>query len=138
MHYYTVLVYNSNYKFSTLDALFRHTEAVQFQTFLMAYTFLNYNRKVNHISHNYIENDKSLFSGYNFSLFCINAGSKQYSILSFMKTKLVMESLFPDPIPYEISNNSYLSNLALNIIYQIELKNRKIYQYCYFLLLHSI
>jgi hypothetical protein len=119
------LVYNSKYKFSSLDALYRHTESIQFHTFLLAYTFTKYNKKVNPITYNYIENDKSFFSQYNFSLFCINTGTKQYSSLSFMKSKLVMEMLFPDPTPYEINNNSYISNLAFNIIYQIELQNLK-------------
>ena len=119
------LVYNSNYKYSTLEALYRHTESIQFHSFLLAYTFIKYNKKVNPISYNYIENDKSLFSQYNFSLFCINTGARQYSPLSFMKSKLVMEMLFPEPTPYEINNNSYISNLAFNTIYQIELQNIK-------------
>ena len=38
----------------------------------------------------------------NYSLFCINTGSFNYSNATFMVSKIVMQSLFPIPTPYEI------------------------------------
>ena len=119
--YYLVL--NSKYKFSTLDSLFRHKETLEFATFLIAYTFNKYNKKVNPIDNKYIDNNSSIISDYNYSLFCINTGSGYYPTLSFMKSKLVMEYLFPEISPYEIKNNTYVVNLAFDIIYQLEMQN---------------
>ena len=119
--YYLVL--DSKYKYSTLDSLYRHTEALQFVTFLMAYTFKKYNKKVNPISHTYIDNNVTIISNFNYSLFCINTGNDYYTPLSFMKSKLTMEHLFPEISPYEIKNDTYVINLAFDIIYQIEKQN---------------
>ena len=114
------IVYNSEFKYSTLDALFRHDENVQFQTFLLAYTFSKYNKKVSSIEYAYIDNNDSLHADYSCPLFCINTGSDGYTKLSFMKSRLVLENIFSEPSPYEIFNYSYVPSLAKNIIIDME------------------
>ena len=114
------LVYRSKYKFSTLDSLKRHFESLQFQTFYMTYNFNKYNKKVHTISYKYIDNFRSITGNYNFSLFCINRGQKRYTKLSFRKTRIVMENLFPEPSKYEIYNNTELPSIAYDAIYEME------------------
>ena len=41
------LTNESKYKYNTLDCLYRISGYIQFQTFILAYTFIKYNRKVN-------------------------------------------------------------------------------------------
>ena len=100
------IVYKSEFKVSTLDSLYRKIDGLQFQAFVLSYTFFKYNKKVKNISYKLIQNRDSIFSDYNFSLFCINTGSINYSPVSFLKTKIVMEYLFPIPSKYEIVNYS--------------------------------
>ena len=121
------LIYHSNYKYSTLDCLYRHIETLQFQTMIQAYSFIKYNKKVRKISYKFIENTKSIIENYNYSLFCINTGAENSSILAFMKTRIVMEYLFPIPSSYEITNNS-LPILAFKtiLILEKEFKESKI------------
>ena len=114
------LVHKSKYKFSTLDSLKRHFESLQFQTFYMTYTFNKYNKKVHIISRKYIDNFGSITSNYNFSLFCINTGQTNYSKLSFQKTRIVMEYLFPEPTKYEIFNYTELPSIAYDVISEME------------------
>ena len=129
------LLYNSEYKSSTLDSLNRDLESLQFHTFIMSYTFNKYNKKVNSISYNYIDNNDAIKGNYNYPLFCINTGAKEYSAISFKKARIVMESLFPNPSPYEIIDFSEITSLSFDIIsemeneinkYQEEIKNYKI------------
>lgn len=61
----------------------------------------------------------AILGNYNFSLFCINKGAKNYTYLDFYKAKIVMEALFPIISPYEINNYS-LSNLSYNVVYSME------------------
>ena len=96
------LVFNSPYKSTTLFSTYRHLESLQFQTFFLSYTFLKYNRKVKYISYKYISNKKSFLANYNYDLFCINTNGYHNSNLSFLKTRLIMEYLFPEITPYEI------------------------------------
>jgi hypothetical protein len=114
------LVYKSKYKFSTLDSLKRHFESLQFQTFYMTYTFNKYNKKVHTISYKYIDNFRSITGNYNFFLFCINRGQKRYTKLSFKKTRIVMEYLFPEPTIYEMYNNKELPSIAYDVIFEME------------------
>ena len=100
------IVYKSEFKISTLDSLYRRIDSLQFQAFVLSYTFFKYKKKVRNISNKLIQNKNSIFSDYNFSLFCINTGAINYNIVSFLKTKIVMEYLFPIPSDYEIINNS--------------------------------
>lgn len=102
------LVFNSEYKSDTLNSTYRKIESLQFQTFVLSYTFMKYNKKVKYISYKYISNKNSLFANYNYQLFCINTNGYHNSDLSFFKTKLVMEYLFPDSTPYEIIDYSSL------------------------------
>ena len=111
------LVYDSIYRNATLDSKYRHTETLQFQTTLNVYIFNKYKRKSNIINNNYIDNENSIFGNYNFPLFCINTGNnKDYSSISFSKTKIVMEKLFPIPTKYEIFNSKIVSNSAFEVI----------------------
>ena len=114
------VVYDSEYKNNTLDALYRHTEGLQFQTFYMAYTFNKYNRKICPIYWRYIDSGNAINADFNCPLFCINTGSGDYSDFKFMRTRLIMEYNFPVPSPYEIINYTYVPSLSLNIIREME------------------
>ena len=117
------LVYNSEFKASTLDSLYRGTEVLQFQTFYLSYFFnRNYNIKVNPLSCTYIDINNALYARYNYSLFVINTGGENYSPISFKKARITMEKLFPKPTPYEIYNFSSFSSFAFNIIYELDKK----------------
>jgi uncharacterized protein YihD (DUF1040 family) len=97
------LIYQSKYKNTTLDCLYRHIETLQFQCLILSYTFIKYNKRVNNIPYKLIQNQNSYNEYYsNYSLFCINTGSLNYSTTSFMISKIVMQYLFPTPSPYEI------------------------------------
>ena len=87
---------------------------------MVSYSFFKYKKKIKNISNKLINNKNTIISDYNYSLFCINTGSFNYSIISFMISKIVMEYLFPIPTPYEINNNSNFSLLVFNAIYTIE------------------
>ena len=120
------LVYNSKYKYTTLDCPYRNYEYLHFQILIVTYTFIKYNKEVNHISHKYIQLNKSLSYNYNYSLFCINKGSGNYPLLNLYKAKFIMEYLFPIPSPFEVSGNS-LYNLSFDIIFLMD-KNEKEYK----------
>lgn len=126
------LIYQSDYKYATLDCLYRHIETLQFQTLILSYSFIKYNKKVKKISFKYIPNTKSIIKSYNYSLFCINTGAENSSKLSFMKTRIVMEYLFPIPSPYEKKTN-YLPDLAFNTILLLEKEFRKKNKYITYL-----
>ena len=121
------IVYNSEYKLSTLESLYRQLESLQFQTFVLSYLFNKNNRKVINISYKLIQNKNSIFSYYNYSLFCINTGSIMNSNSSFMKTKITMEYLFPIPSFFE-KKELLLSDLAFNTINLLE---KEINQYIF-------
>ena len=105
------LIYNSEHKKNTLYSSYRHNETLQFQTSLIVYTFNKYNRKSHILNSNYIDNSKTVEGNYNYPLFCINTGNNNnYSNISFIKTKIVMEGLFPTPTKYEIYNNTIVPN----------------------------
>jgi hypothetical protein len=114
------IIYQSNYKYSTLDSLYRAVDNIQFQTFVMCYIFLKYKRKVKSISYKLINNKDSIISKYNYSLFCINTGSMNYNNNSFMITKIVMNYLFPNPSPYELINNENMIFILFNTIFSME------------------
>ena len=116
------LVYKSEFKSSTLDSIYRGIETLQFQSFYITYKFnKNYNTKVNPISCAYIDHNNAILANYNYSLFVINTGGLDYSPISFKKARLAMETIFPEPTPYEIIiNNSYFHSLAFNIVYELD------------------
>lgn len=119
------LVYQSEYKSSTLDSLYRSNDNLQFQVLILSYTFIKYKKRVRNISNKLIQSKYAIFEDYNYSLFCINTGSIKYTPLSFIQSKIVMEYLFPEPSPYEITNNN-LPILSFNALFLIE---KEFYQY---------
>ena len=119
------LINKSKYKAYTLDSLYRHQESIQFQTFLLSYTFIKYNKKVKDIPYKYIYNSNSVLNNYNYPLFCINTGAYNNLDIYFLKSKIVMEYLFPVPTPYEIYNYSS-SSIAFKVIkYMQNIINQK-------------
>ena len=40
------LIYNSQYRITTLDCLYRHIDSLQFQCLILSYTFIKYNKRV--------------------------------------------------------------------------------------------
>ena len=123
------LIYNSIYRSTTLDSLYRHLESFQFQAFIFSYMFLQYNKKVKKVSYKYMNNINSILDNYNYSLLCINTGAKNNSKLSFLKSRIVMEYLFPEPTKYEIIDYS-LSSISFKVMYlmqkEIISNNRKL------------
>ena len=111
-------IYKSEYKSTTLDSLYRHIETVQFQTLLLSYIFIKYKRRVRDIKYKFIRINNSLSEDYNFQLFCINKGPGNYSNLTYLKTKIAMEYLFPDQTPYEIKDYSF-KNISFKTIYSM-------------------
>ena len=123
------LINNSEYKYFTLDSLYRHKNSIQFQTFLLSYIFNKYNKKVRHVSYKFIDNKDSVMNNYHYSLFCINTGSFNDLDIYFLKTKIVMEYLFPIPTPYEIYNYSFSSTAFKVMKYMQKIINNKTNQY---------
>ena len=123
------IIDRSQYKYYTLDSLYRHIESLQFQAFILCYTFIKYKRKVKNIPNILIQSKNSIEGNYNFSLFCLNTGPYNYTDLNKMKSKLVMEYLFPEPSPYENINN-FLPNLAFNIVYTMEKELKSCIENC--------
>ena len=116
-------VYNSEYKYPTLDCIYRIPGYLQFQIFILLYTFIKYDRKVQNIPYKYILINNSIITNYKFALFCINKDSGNYSYLNNYKSKITMEYLFPKPTPYEIIDFSLL-NLSYIISYESEQKSK--------------
>ena len=108
------LIYNSKYRYNTLDCPYRDYEYIQFQIFVVSYTFIKYNRTVKNIPSKFIQLSDAISSDYNISLFCINKGAGKYTYLDLYKERIIMEYIFPKPSQYEIIDYSLL-NLTLNI-----------------------
>ena len=113
------LTYMSEYKSTTLDSLYRPIETLQFQTLILSYIFIKYNRRVRDIKYKFIRINDSISADYNFHLFCINKGPWNYSYLTNYKTKIVMEYLFPVQTPYEIVDYSF-KNISFNTVYSMD------------------
>lgn len=113
------LAYNSEYKYSTLDCLYRISGYLQFQLLIMAYTFIKYRRKVSNIPSKVIQLNDSISSNYRFSLFCINKGAGYFNYLNYYKARIAMEYLFPNPTPYEIIDYSILK-ISFNVAYSLD------------------
>lgn len=115
------LIYYSEYNYTTLFSLYRHINSLQFQIFALSYPFIKYRRKIKNIPNKLIQIKYSLFQNYNISLFCINTGSINYNVASFMKSKILMEYLFPNPTKFEIKKeNNFLNFLTFKTILFIE------------------
>ena len=81
------------------------------------------------INYNYINNEISIKGNYDFPLFFINKeNNKNYSKVSFQKTRLIMEKLFPDPTPYETIDYNMIPNLAFDVVKKIEDEIRNLYK----------
>lgn len=113
------LAYKSKYKYNTLDCKYRIYGYLLYQLFVLAYTFIKYDRKVKNIPNKFIQLNNSISANYRVSLFCINKGSGNYSLLNFYKAKIAMEYLFPNPSPYEIVDYSLLK-LSFNLTYSLD------------------
>ena len=118
------LIFKSEFNETTLFCKYRHIKTLQFQTFVLAYTFIKYRKKVKDISYKYIVNNHSIHTNYNTQLFCINTIPIGNTNISFLITRIVMEKLFPQVSPYEIIDYSLtsLSYRALKLM-SLELKN---------------
>ena len=104
------IINNSKYKSATLNSLYRDMEGLQYQVFVISYTFLKYDKKVNNIPFSFIPLNKSINANYKSSLFCINKSPGYYPDLVNYITKLILENLFPTPSPFEINDNSILKS----------------------------
>ena len=93
------LTYKSKYKYATLDCKYRNVESLQFQIFIIIYTFIKYKRKVKNIPYRFINFKNAIYGNYKTSLFCINKGPGHYSYIQNYQSKIVMEYLFPIPSP---------------------------------------
>ena len=137
------LSYKSEYKYATLDCLYRIYGYLQFQIMVLSYTFLKYKRKVKLLPAKFIRLNDSITENYNYPLFCINKGAGNYSFLTLYKVKLVMEYLFPKASPYEIIENNianisfYLTILMDKRIKILEEENLKLMQKNQFYYLNS-
>ena len=116
------LIYDSEYKTSTLDSIFRGIESLQFQTFYMTYNFNKYILKVRPISYTYINHINAIKSNYNYSLFVINTGGYDYDPMTFKKAKITMEKIFPEPTPYEIINFTYYPSFTFDVVCELDKK----------------
>ena len=113
------VIYNSEFKYPTLDSLYRHPNGIQYQIFATSYIFLKYNRKVNNIPSIFIQLNNSIKGNYKNDLFCINKGTFNYTDLAFYKSKLVMEYLFQKPSLYEIIDYSFI-NKSFNVAFTMD------------------
>ena len=115
------IIYNSSYKYTTLDSPSRHIKGIQFQIFMLSYIFLKYDRNINNIPCKFIQLNNSISVNYKFSLFCINKGAGKYTSIHYNNAKVVMEYLFPLPTPYEIIDFSFV-NISFNLSYSLNLE----------------
>ena len=113
------LANKSKYKYNTLDCPYRIYGYLLYQLFVLAYTFMKYDRRVKNIPNKFIQLNDSISANYKFSLFCINKGAGNYSFINFYKAKIAMEYLFPNPSPYEIVDYSLLK-LSFNLTYSLD------------------
>ena len=114
------IIYDSKYRNATLDSIYKNDDTLQFQSSILIYAFNKYNRKVNMVNFNYIEKEVNI-NGYDYPLFCINIeNNKDNSKLSLLKTRLIMEKLFPEPTPYETLDYNIIPNLAFDSVKKIE------------------
>ena len=120
------LIITTKYKYPTLDSLYRHTDSLQFQIFMIAYTFLKYNRRVNNIPYKYTTINNSIITNLKYPLFCLNKIVGNYSYLNYYKSKIALEYLFYKPSPFEKVDYS-IRKIAFNVVYSME-KEIKIYE----------
>ena len=110
------LIYKSKFRYNTLDCDYRISGYIQFQFFLLSYTFLKYYKQVNHIPSKYLSLKNTISEINKYPLFCINKGAENYTKLNLYEEKIFLEYLFPNPSPFEIVDYK-LVNLSFNTIY---------------------
>jgi hypothetical protein len=113
------LINQSEYRNATLYSNYRHIDSLQFQTFVLSYTFIKHKKKIKNISHRLIKFGNSLIANYDYDLFCVNTNANDNSNLSKQIFKIVMEKIFPEKSPYEIIDYN-LSSFAFDVIKQIK------------------
>ena len=113
------MIYDSEFKNATLFSNFRHIQSLQFQSFVLGYTFNKYHKKVKNLSNKYISFEDSIKGNYDYQLFCVNTNSYNNSEIGSKIYKIVMEKLFPRKSPYEIVNYS-LSSFAFDAVKQLQ------------------
>jgi len=112
------VIYKSKFRYNTLDCGYRTSGYIQFQFFILSYTFLKYYKKVNHIPTKYINLKNTIFEINKYPLFCINKGAQNYTKLNLYEEKIMLEYLFPKPSPYEITDYK-LVNLSFNTMKEV-------------------
>ena len=139
-------IYQSKYKYTTLDCKYRHFDGIQFQIFYISYTFLKYNRPVKNIPNKFIQLNDSILAYYKYSLLCINKGAGNYSYFKFLNSRILLEFLFPIPSPYEIVDYSLLG-ISFNNTYTLnkllQLNEKKMFHMitkkeCFYLIIKII
>jgi hypothetical protein len=80
------LIYKSKFRYNTLDCAYRTSGYIQFQFFLLSYTFLKYHKKVNHIPSKYINLKNTISEINKYPLLCINKGAQNYTKLNLNKS----------------------------------------------------
>ena len=113
------LINESEFRNATLFSNYRHVDSLQFQTFILGYTFIKHKKKIKNISHKLIKFRNSLIANYDYDLFCVNTNANDNSNISKQIFKIVMEKIFPEKSPYEIIDYN-LSSFAFDVIKQIK------------------
>ena len=119
------LIEKSKYNKTTLYSTYRHIKSLQFQTLYLCYTFIKYQKKVHNIPYKYIGFKTSLYSRFNYPLFCINTNAYQNSEMSKKFFIVIMEKIFPKQSPYEIFDSSK-SAMQINVIKQLKSETSKL------------
>jgi len=113
------LINQSEFKNTTLYSNYRHIDSLQFQTFVLGYTFIKHKKKIRNISHKLIKFRNSLNANYDYDLFCVNTNANENSDLSKQIFKIVMEKIFPEKSPYEIIDYN-LSSFVFDAVKEIK------------------
>jgi len=119
------LIEKSKYNKTTLYSKYRHIKSLQFQTLYLSFIFIKYQKKVHNIPHKYIGFKKSLYSRFNYPLFCINTNADQISEMSKKLFIVSMEKLFPIVSPYEIIDSSK-SAIQIKVIEYLKSEKNKL------------
>ena len=120
------LIYNSEYRYGTLDTISKYDKIIHFQTFYMGYFFNEHNKKINNIPYENLDIEKALTFDFNYDLFSIDTNSKKSSYINYEIAKIVLVRNFPEPTPYEIYDFQEVSNISFNAIFEKEKQNKEI------------
>ena len=117
---------NSEYRFNTLYSLTKEEKSLQFQAFVLSYSFIKYKKKVKNIPIKLINNKKPILNDYNISLFSFFTEEDTCEQIYYQKAKIILEYLFGKESPYErpIINNTF-HILAFNTVYEFDREFRE-------------